>query len=826
MYECPKCGGELRFDIASQKLICAHCKGTTEYTDLKEESAAKGSGDPEENEAYFFQCPNCGGRIMSTNLTAAEYCTYCGSFVELQREKGSFRRGDCIVPFKKTKEEVKELYAQTVAKKIYAPSAMRDPSFLDRFRGIYMPYWLYDVKLGPDIRFTAQTTERDGNYEIKKSHALTCKTELSFDGVPYDASSSLRDSLGQAVTPFETKDMIPYTPAVMLGFYADRPDTPAEAYEEEAQDAAAEVAFEQITEAAGFSDPKPDKPDDIHKLRNQMKVRLEKVRSAYLPVWFLTWRDKDRVAYSVVNGQTGEVCAELPVSFGKYLLFSLLTAVPLFAVIYFLLTITPYTMLFFAGLLAVVMGQVYTRQLTAIARREMHADDKGYLVTYPEAKKRLKDSTAGSDSFLDLLLQFAGLVMKELPFVSFCVLALLIRILVPAISSDGSGRIISGLVVIALTVLVSVRSRALSKEIERREAARGVVGTILAALIAAVITMVRPVSDLWYYGGSVFVLLAILYSVFSLIGYYNLLVTDPVPHFFDRNAGDGTEKKYDAPPKKKKVQKGAVALPQPLVVIGTILLILAGAFILTEVTGFGSVPEGGRKTYENSSTGYFAYLSDEAELFSQEEEAKLEEKMVPITAYGNAAVVTARVIGQDTNEFAKDTYKSLFGGGVSGTIFLIDMGNRNIWICSDGEIYKTITKGYANIICDNVYRHATKGRYYQCASEALSQITVLLDGGKIARPMKLITSVLLALLLSCILNYWMVTMTLGVETPGAAELAGGVAGAAVVTDAVSKVTNTRRVYNPPSKSSGGGGGGFSGGGGGGGFSGGGGGHGF
>jgi hypothetical protein len=105
------------------------------------------------------------------------------------------------------------------------------------------------------------------------------------------------------------------------------------------------------------------------------------------------------------------------VSFGKYLLLSLLTAVPLFAVIYFLLTITPYTMLFFAGLLAVVMGQVYTRQLTAIARREMHADDKGYLETYPEAKARVKDSTARSDSFLDLLLQFAGLVMKELPFV-------------------------------------------------------------------------------------------------------------------------------------------------------------------------------------------------------------------------------------------------------------------------------------------------------------------------------------------------------------------------------------------------------------------------
>ena len=826
MYECPNCGGELRFDIASQKLICAHCKKTTEYTDLKEESAAKEAEIPEENEAYFFRCPNCGGRIMSTNLTAAEYCSYCGAFAVLEREKGSFRRGDCIVPFKKTKEEIKDLYAKTVAKKIYAPSAMRDPAFLDRFRGIYMPYWLYDVKLGPDIRFTAKTTERDGNYEVRKTHALTCKSEITFDGVPYDASSTLRDSLGQAVTPFETKDMIPYTPAVMLGFYADRPDTPAETYEEEARNAAAETAFDRITEAAGFSDPKPDKPEDIWKLRGQMKVRLEKIRSAYLPVWFLTWRDKDRVAYSVVNGQTGEVCAELPVSFGRYLLFSLLTAVPLFVLIHFFLTITPYTILFFAGLLAAVMGQVYTRQLTAIALREMHADDKGYLAVNPEAKKKLKASTAGTDSFSDLLIQFAGLVMKELPFLSFCVLALLVRILVPMVSSDGSGRIISGLVVIALTAMVCFRSIALSKEIEHREAAGGVTGTILAALAAAVITMVRPVSDLWYYGGSVFALLAILYSVFSLIGYYNLLVTSPVPHFFERNVGDGTEKKYAAPPKKKAVRKAAVALPQPLVVAGICLLIFVGAFVLTEVTGFGSSLSTGRKTYENSGTGYFAYLADDAGLFSDAEEAQLEEEMIPITAYGNAAVVTAEVYGQDTNEFAKETYLSLFGGGVSGTIFLIDMGNRNIWICSDGEIYRTITKGYANIICDNVYRHASKGRYYQCASDALSQITVLLDGGKIARPMKLITGVLLSLLLSCILNYWMVTMTLGVDVPEAAALAGGVIGAVAVTDAASKITSTKRVYSPPAKSSGGvGGGGFSGGGGGG-FSGGGGGHGF
>lgn len=26
MYDCPNCGGNLRFDIASQKLFCEHCE--------------------------------------------------------------------------------------------------------------------------------------------------------------------------------------------------------------------------------------------------------------------------------------------------------------------------------------------------------------------------------------------------------------------------------------------------------------------------------------------------------------------------------------------------------------------------------------------------------------------------------------------------------------------------------------------------------------------------------------------------------------------------------------------------------------------------------
>ena len=51
------------------------------------------------------------------------------------------------------------------------------------------------------------------------------------------------------------------------------------------------------------------------------------------PVWFLSYRKKDRVAYATVNGQTGLVVADIPIDPKRYLLGSLLLAIPIFALL-------------------------------------------------------------------------------------------------------------------------------------------------------------------------------------------------------------------------------------------------------------------------------------------------------------------------------------------------------------------------------------------------------------------------------------------------------------------------------------------------------------
>ena len=145
-----------------------------------------------------------------------------------------------------------------------------------------------------------------------------------------------------------------------------------------------------------------------------------------------------------------------------------------------------------------------------------------------------------------------------------------------------------------------------------------------------------------------------------------------------------------------------------------------------------------------ASGNYRIVIDDMADLFTDEQEDILKSQLQGILPYGNAGIVTRGSHSySSTDDMAQNLYAYYFGKD-SGTLFAIDMQNRNIYIYSDGEIYKTITKTRANEITDDTYMHATKGDYYLCASEAFSRIETLLEGGRIFSPMKYIAYFLIA----------------------------------------------------------------------------------
>lgn len=226
--------------------------------------------------------------------------------------------------------------------------------------------------------------------------------------------------------------------------------------------------------------------------------------------------------------------------------------------------------------------------------------------------------------------------------------------------------------------------------------------------------------------------------------------------------------------------------------------------------------------YTNGDNGYEVYIEDDADLLMEHQEEELLEVMKEITKYGGVALKTVNENPEySTENFARKFYREKFAT-TSGVVFVIDMDKRYIYIFSDGEIYKTITKSYAEIITDNVYEYASDEEYFKCCEKAFSQMLALLEGRKIAQPMKYISNFLIASLLALIINYFVVMKVSKMNKIDDEKLLKYMNHSLQVSNLAVEFSHQTRVYSPQESSSSGGGGG----GGGGGSSGGGGGHSF
>lgn len=252
--------------------------------------------------------------------------------------------------------------------------------------------------------------------------------------------------------------------------------------------------------------------------------------------------------------------------------------------------------------------------------------------------------------------------------------------------------------------------------------------------------------------------------------------------------------------------------------IKLLLLALLSIFLITNV--YAEEYEGENTVIDNGT--YKIIINDYAELLTDEEEQQLINDMIPLTEYGHIAFETINENYTSTANYAREKYHSMFGTE-SGSLFLIDMDNRYIYIFSDGNNYKYITNSKADIITDNIYTYATRGEYYECASMAYSQMYTVLSGGKIAEPMRYISNIIISIVIAFYINIIIVMSKAKIPPASFMEILNSCNISFAATNITAEKSGTHRVYSPPSSSGGSGGGG---GGGGGGSSGGGGGHGF
>lgn len=600
MYECPNCAGNLKFDIARQQMYCEHCDTVLDPYRVSEGKRAEGhrvkvqvdeiihkieqsqvvqESLGEEYEVTIFTCPQCGGELISDDTTAATFCSFCGSTALLDSRVSRERRPDKIIPFSKTREDCREAYAKMMRRAIFAPKELKDEKSIEKFRGIYMPYWVYSFGKSKTVTFDGNQSHWEGDWQVFEHYKVTTDIVEDYTGLTYDASVSFSDSLSEKIAPFDIEQGREFTPAYLSGFYADTNDIDETVYQQKAEDTVVEDAFAKFKDNYVCADYNVD----AGYLQGAVEPDTCKAELMMLPVWFLSYRKKGRMFYAVVNGQTGKAAAEIPVDLTKYLLSSLLLAVPFFFLLNSLVTLTPVGVLLLTIIVAVCCILIANAQMTAILARDMNIHDAGYAAFLEKRDEEIKKEVKRERSLRTGMYQDPELQEQmereqeerrrarnrlrdnsprnPMRYIGRLVLFTLVMAVVSMMLFGNAGElwvyqgegILLSIVLIGVllpfTVGVAYFMLVPSAKLEipgelkrdrenwRKKKRSAWMKSLIGIVIALVILVMNPVEDWYYYAGVVVCLLAVQWSIVDIIRHHNMFTTRKLPQF-NRRGGD------------------------------------------------------------------------------------------------------------------------------------------------------------------------------------------------------------------------------------------------------------------------------------------------
>ena len=382
MIKCPNCTGELKLDPKATKVKCEYCGSIFDPKELK--TTVKTTKEVETIEGKSYTCSQCGAAVMTFDDTAVTFCSYCGSQAMIEQNMAKQNKPDWIIPFKKDKNDCISAYKSVLNRALFTPNSLKDTAVLEKFRGIYMPYCVYDLESKGNNTFEgSKYSHRSGDYQIYNDYKIHADIDSSCSGISYDMSSSFYDDYSQSI-PFNSKEKEEFNVNYLPGFYADKPDVPLETYDKIARNFAMGESKKYLVKEKQFRK---------YGCYNPMVSYEVKSRSVALyPLYFLAIRDKKEknVYYAIVNGQTGKVAADLPVSFPKYIIASLILSVVIFIIINFNLVVNPINLCIFAGVMAFISLAMSISQLSAIEKKKNHSSDEGYMSKMENRKKKEK----------------------------------------------------------------------------------------------------------------------------------------------------------------------------------------------------------------------------------------------------------------------------------------------------------------------------------------------------------------------------------------------------------------------------------------------------
>ena len=332
---CPCCGGSLKFEASLQKVKCEYCDTEFEVNDLKELNDSANTieentnWDTSSNDEFneddalnVYLCQTCGGEVMCDENTTSTLCPYCGNPVILKGRLTGGLKPNYIIPFKLEKDAAKVNLMSYLKGKVLLPNDFKKLNEVKEVTSLYVPYWLFDASVNGIAKFrtTKVRTWSDSNYRYKetKHYSVIRGGEISFEKLPVDASRKMDDKMMESIEPFNFKEAKDYDNAYIVGYAADKYDVSQEETFNRANTRIKEGTVDALRSTIhGY--------DTVDLTDATINYDSNSAYYAYYPVWTLNSEYKEKKYQFAMNGQTGKLTGNLPISRIKAFLITLLS---------------------------------------------------------------------------------------------------------------------------------------------------------------------------------------------------------------------------------------------------------------------------------------------------------------------------------------------------------------------------------------------------------------------------------------------------------------------------------------------------------------------
>jgi DNA-directed RNA polymerase subunit RPC12/RpoP len=275
-----------------------------------------------------YKCKSCGGEIIADETTGASKCPYCDNPVVMTGQFSGDLKPEFIIPFKYDKEAAKKALTEHFKGKKLLPKVFTDQHQIDEIKGVYVPVWLFDASAAGEFRYKAAKIKRwsDENYDYVKYDYYMVKRAgtIAFEQVPVDGSKKMDDDLMESIEPFDFKGAVPFQPAYMAGYLADKYDVNAE----ESIDRANERIRHSVEKA--FRDTVTGY-ETVDTENSSIQLDNAKAKYAMYPVWLLNISWNGQTYPFAMNGQTGKFVGNLPADKGlavkKFILIAVILTI-------------------------------------------------------------------------------------------------------------------------------------------------------------------------------------------------------------------------------------------------------------------------------------------------------------------------------------------------------------------------------------------------------------------------------------------------------------------------------------------------------------------